>query len=444
MEMEKSFEAGTFDPGEMLKVFVRYRAWWLYPTLLLGLLALVISFLTPNSYKATLTALPPEVAGAGLFGSGGPSLLTKGIPSNALQAIAILKSREIKEKAIDRFRLDTLYGVTSRKKALRKFSRDLRVFYDQNAGVIKVEVVSKDPELAARVANFVVDQAEEINERLQVFLRKPMLRVVDKAIPPDRKYRPRRGVNTAAGLVVGFFLGLLLVFARHSFDDRLYDARSAGRALPDVEIFSVVPRLKGIDPLRTSDDAFPPVGLLPFLEKVAEAGRGLFAFTGPRGKEGKTFLALCAGRYLARNYEVLLIDANPTSRGITALTGLRGSRGLSDMGGAESLKELIAVPEGFSFRVLPAGQGEKVDYSGLASALEHFTTQFEFVLLELPGMLVPGFPVEMLKIPGDILLVLRYSRSKLSDLREIGLLFGGFRDRFRLVLDDYDEKIHSL
>lgn len=442
--MEKEIGPGTYDLRDLWKVFVRYRGWWLYPTLLLGLLALIMSFLTPNSYKATLTALPPEVAGAGLFGSGGPSLLTKGVPSNALQAIAILKSREIKERAIDHFRLDTLYEADSREKVIRKFSRDLRVFFDQNAGVIRVEAISKDPELAAQIANFVVNQAEEINERLQVFLRKPMLRVVDKAVPPERKYRPRRGVNTAAGLIVGFFLGLLLVFARHSLDDRLNDALSAKKSLPEIEVFSTVPRLKGVDPLRTSDAAFPPVGLFPFLEKFTEMGRGLFAFTGPRGKEGKTFLTLCAGRYLSANYEVLLIDANPTSKGITALTGLSGNRGISDMGDAESLKELIAAPEGFSFSVLPAGQGRAIDFTALSSALEHFISQFEFVLLELPGMLTPGFPVEMLRIPGSILLVLRYSVSRLSDIREIGLLFGGFRDRLRLVLNDYDEKIHSL
>lgn len=170
----------TEQPVDVLDyatVFMKWRKFIIQCTVIVTVLAGIIAFILPRWYKATASILPPkDQAALNPFGSASSLLRNVGalqrIPgmgaiSGPYNYLAILKSRSVMEGVVVRFDLITVYGVSDRLMELAvKELKDNVNFEVQNEDYITVEILDKDPQRAADMANYFVQMLNEISIRL--------------------------------------------------------------------------------------------------------------------------------------------------------------------------------------------------------------------------------------------------------------------------------------
>ena len=143
----------------------------------LWLLALVMTFVwtvfQPRIYESTATLLTPrEGTGSGLLGGLAASALLQQVPGPLLTSmpsltpnrdmlVSILKSRTVAQAVVERFSLQERYRARFLEDAITGLQgrTDARVSKD---GVISVKVEDTDPQVAAQIANFYVEQLDRL------------------------------------------------------------------------------------------------------------------------------------------------------------------------------------------------------------------------------------------------------------------------------------------
>lgn len=246
------------------------------------LVAVAIAFLATPVYRAEVVLMPnastdPGVDLGGALGSlgglaslAGVDLGTKGALTE--EALAVLRSRQFTESYIDREAIapELFSGFLDRiirnrwrsqqareptlAEAARRFDRRVRtVIQDRRTGLLRLQIIWKDPEKAARWANGQIDglneemrlRAKDQAERNLGFLENEMgstgvvstrdalgrliltntkdrmmatvtpefaFRVVDRAMVPDAKdpVFPRKGLLLGGAPLLGLIVGVLL------------------------------------------------------------------------------------------------------------------------------------------------------------------------------------------------------------------------------------------
>ena len=193
--------------------------------------AMVVSLLMPKYYKSTTVAIAAE-SGAGGLGAALSSLPfagalagAAGIQTPADKIMVILKSRTVAEAVIQRFNLLRVFNEDAWDGAKNAWkdpedpplTQDAVKFLTENVmsvskskeGAITLSVEWKDPRLAADMANYYVSALtgflndKAINVTIQV---------VDRAVPAERKSRPRISLNMALAGTASLFTAVFLAF----------------------------------------------------------------------------------------------------------------------------------------------------------------------------------------------------------------------------------------
>ncbi len=178
--------------------------------LVVGLVALGISFAVPPTFTATVKFLPPQQQQsaaasmlASLGGLGGLAGAAAGIKNPADQYLAFMKSNSVQDALIERFKLEERYAT--------QFKTDTRAVLTGNTravsgkdGLISIEIDDKDPQFAADLANAHVQELQQLLARLAVteaqqrraFFEKQLSLVQDKMIAAEQSLRAT-GVNSS-------------------------------------------------------------------------------------------------------------------------------------------------------------------------------------------------------------------------------------------------------
>ena len=159
---------------DLLIVLAKHKKLILGLPLLAAILALGVSLTLPNIYTATTKILPPQQAQSsaaamlgqlgGLAGAAGGAL---GIKNPNDLYIAMIKSRNVADRLIERFKLKSLYKqktMTGTYKNLEGIS----TISSSKDGIINIEVVDKDPVLAANIANAYVEELYRLTQTMAV------------------------------------------------------------------------------------------------------------------------------------------------------------------------------------------------------------------------------------------------------------------------------------
>ncbi len=163
---------------DFLIVLVKWRRFILTNTLVLTIVAVIITLFMDNWYTSTASILPPRKKG-GLFGdvsgfSGSIKDLSKTLgrlgssSDEALNYLTILQSRSAGEKVIDKFSLRNVYKIPKEKPAENVLGalQDNVKFNVEDEGNITIKVSDKDPNRAAMMANYYVELLNEISNDL--------------------------------------------------------------------------------------------------------------------------------------------------------------------------------------------------------------------------------------------------------------------------------------
>jgi len=151
------------------------------------LLSTALAFWRHPSYTSTTRLMPPEkdMGGSPLFmmaamasggggsgsGSGGGSSGSSlgdvasqvlGSKSQGALMVAVLKSRTVEDKLVDRFNLRQLYKVKYRDDARKKLESKTDIAEDKKSGIIVIQVTDHDPNRAAQMAQAYVQGLNDL------------------------------------------------------------------------------------------------------------------------------------------------------------------------------------------------------------------------------------------------------------------------------------------
>jgi len=160
---------------ELLRILVRKRRFIIVNTLIVTLLAVVISLILPRTYRAKATILPPESESplAGLAGLSAGHI-AMAVTNFALPLMAtpsdlyasMLESETILKAVVDSLDLKSVYRSKTDWDAVPELKENIKVRVEQD-GIIEIEVDAKDRRLSANIANLLVSTLDRFNRRVQ-------------------------------------------------------------------------------------------------------------------------------------------------------------------------------------------------------------------------------------------------------------------------------------
>lgn len=166
-------DLSIFDYFEIL---FRYKKYIIRATLITAIVVVVFSLSLRNLYTSTTLILPPQQE-SGLIGmlmgqiGGGVTnlasdLLGKGTRSDIYASI--LRSDEIKDKIIDRFKLMTVYKEKYRLDTYKRLDKNVNIQVGKKDGIISISAVDIDPKRAADIANAFVEELARHSVKLNM------------------------------------------------------------------------------------------------------------------------------------------------------------------------------------------------------------------------------------------------------------------------------------
>ncbi|NML15071.1 lipopolysaccharide biosynthesis protein [Azohydromonas sp. G-1-1-14] len=143
--------------------------------LVVGLLALGLSFLITPTFTAKTVFMPPaqqQSSAAAALGSlgalaGGLGSLA-GIKNMSDQYVGLMQSTTVADRIIERFKLMEVYDVEYRQDARKQLANNVRIGVGKKDGLISVEVDDHDPQRAAEMANQHVVELRALSSGLAI------------------------------------------------------------------------------------------------------------------------------------------------------------------------------------------------------------------------------------------------------------------------------------
>lgn len=154
------------------------------------ILAMIISLLMPKTYRTTASILPP----LGTVKMGGLETLMSvaGITGVNAQAstsdvfVAILKSRTMADEVINSFSLQKLYKCKTRQDTQKALEKRTEVKVSKEK-VISINILDRDPQRAANIANFYISTLDRLNQNLNITAASQMRKFIEGRIEETKQ-----------------------------------------------------------------------------------------------------------------------------------------------------------------------------------------------------------------------------------------------------------------
>jgi uncharacterized protein involved in exopolysaccharide biosynthesis len=268
-------DADEINLADYFRVISKHRRMIFWICTITVITTAIISMLLPKSFAATTSVVPPldllqkESALLGAIKS--PMLRqVMDVTSIAGMYVGILRSRSVADALIERFDLATVYGIKDNVSRVRWILDSRTSIKVTKEGIVAITVEDRDPCQAAALANAYVEELDRQNKRLfigqasskKVFLENrlkemekelsridnllsrdaknkemlfdlltkeyeiskieeaksmPTIQVLDKAVVPEKKCKPKKGKMVVLGGITGLFISILAAFVREHF-----------------------------------------------------------------------------------------------------------------------------------------------------------------------------------------------------------------------------------
>ncbi len=172
-EIEERINEEEINLLDYLIVLAKRKIFIIILTLSVTLITAVYSLIVPELYRAEIKLLPPgksnktSVLMQEIGGMIGIDQGSGGI-NNPYSIVGILKSRTLHDKIIDKFNLMDIYETIYREDARKSLSGNVEVNNDKSSRMITVAVISKDPKLAADLANSFIEELKNLLQTLAI------------------------------------------------------------------------------------------------------------------------------------------------------------------------------------------------------------------------------------------------------------------------------------
>ncbi|WP_345477167.1 polysaccharide biosynthesis tyrosine autokinase [Nesterenkonia rhizosphaerae] len=409
---------------EHLALLRRYCALLIVATLLGGFAGAGVWLLMPTTYSArTELFVSVDTSGGAYELHIGSSFIRERIQTY----VGMTNSAPVLQPVIDELDLHTTPDALATR---------VEAYTDPRTVLITVEATEDSPEaaqqLSAAVADSLVSVIGDIENPENEAANQIRLTVSNPAVAPQHADGPAGWLYVAAGLPVGFALGLGLALLRAALDNKL-------RSREDIERLNAGPVLGSI-PQDTRAKSPLLVSQLRVDDAHAEAFRRLrtnlrFAqvddpnpvvlVTSAQAKEGKSStsinLAITAAQAGSR---VALIDVDLRQPTVAARMGLENAAGLTTvLLGAADVSELLQPWGTDELYVLTAGEMppnpvELLDSKAMSTLMTRLSAEFDLVILDSPPLLPVADSLVLTKYAGQVLLVAGVGEVRLNHLME--------------------------
>lgn len=167
-------DSGSFRLVDLVEILARDAARIATWTLAVGVLTAAVSLVVPAWFTSRATIFGPEdVSETRHLLTTLRSLSIPGIRQNVSATspetfIAILESRRLRERIIERFDLVHAFRTKGVEDALRKLKKHAWVELE-NTGIISVTVEDRQRDRAAAIANAMIEELDKINVELRIY-----------------------------------------------------------------------------------------------------------------------------------------------------------------------------------------------------------------------------------------------------------------------------------
>ena len=268
-------DADEINLVDYLRVISKHRRMIFWICAITVITTAIVSMLLPKMYAATVSVVPPidvlqkESAGLGAVKS---SILRNVMDVTSISGmyVGILRSRSVADALIERFDLGNAYKVKHGFSTVRQILRGRTSIQVGDEGIVTITVEDRDPCQAANLANAYVEELDRRNKQLfvgqatnkKVFLENrlreikqelsqidsmlsrdakikemlfelltreyeiakieeaksmPTIQVLDKAEPPEKKFKPNRKRMVLLAGAMSLFGTVLAAFIREYF-----------------------------------------------------------------------------------------------------------------------------------------------------------------------------------------------------------------------------------
>jgi capsular exopolysaccharide synthesis family protein len=261
-------------------------------------------------------------------------------------------------------------------------------------------------------------------------LRSTNIHLVDNALTPIKRIRPRRLLNIVLAVWAGLILGVIAAFAREAVSSSIKTAEEA-EALMGMPALGIIPfehrpwfktralrKKNGGDRLALSltknprsslSEAFRALGT--FVSMPSSSVKTLLITSGHSG-EGKTTTALNLAQALAqRKGPVLLMDCDLRKGGVARALGIENNEGVSTiLAGERNVSEVLRYCLQKNLWVLTSGPVPSNPVGllagpNMANLLKSLSSCFECIIVDSPPVLAVTDAAILSSVVDGVLLV---------------------------------------
>ncbi|MCC5839112.1 MAG: polysaccharide biosynthesis tyrosine autokinase [Opitutales bacterium] len=253
-------------------------------------------------------------------------------------------------------------------------------------------------------------------------------RIIDRAAPPARPYKPNVSMNLAIGLFGGVALGLGLVFALAILDDKIKTAFDIESTI-GLPLIGIIPRISRVDTLekarivaedadRHTIESFRAIlSTLKLNEESRNAKVLLTTSTIP--SEGKSFVSTNLGITFANHGErTIIVDGDLRMPNIGKSLNLQVEKGsLSYLEGDASLDDVIIKDYLPGLDILPTGGRSKSPTQVLSSEVfanmvHELRMRYNKVIIDSPPLAPVSDALNILPLVDGVVYVIRFNMVK--------------------------------
>ncbi len=283
---------------------------------------------------------------------------------------------------------------------LKKFNTKM---YNLQDSSLDYNTLKREVETNGNLFNQLLQRLEEVN--IASAASTSSISIVEPAVAPFQRYRPKPKMNIALGLLSGLLLGLGLAFLREALDQRINSSEDLQR-ISGLPVLGMVPRLSrslvkktaGMvtfrDPQSVAAEAFRVLSTnIRFM--LGKEDDRVILVTSVRPEEGKSTTASnIACSYAQMGMKVLLVDADIRNSSLHTKLGISNKKGLTNyLKGEIDLVGITQPVKAVSgLYVITAGNYVNNPVSLLAhERMAYLTTQganiFDVVIVDAPPVL---------------------------------------------------------